>query len=125
MHARHDRRQFLNLLGKGVLATALGPALAIELGLAPRSIAEEAAAAPLHLGELEPLVSFMQETPLEQLQTALAEKVRGGTELRRLVAAGALANARTFGGQDYVGFHTIMAPAPSSLIQARLALPAP
>jgi hypothetical protein len=33
--------------------------------------------------------------------------------LRRLVAAAALANARTFGGEDYVGFHTMMALAPA------------
>ncbi|MFO0922727.1 MAG: hypothetical protein U0905_09600 [Pirellulales bacterium] len=32
-----------------------------------------------------------------------------GTILKTLVAAGALANARTFGGQDYIGFHTFMA----------------
>jgi hypothetical protein len=31
----------------------------------------------------------------------------------RLVAAAALANARTFGGEDYVGFHTMMALAPA------------
>ena len=29
------------------------------------------------------------------------------------MAAAALANARTFGGEDYVGFHTMMALAPS------------
>jgi hypothetical protein len=30
-----------------------------------------------------------------------------------LVAAGALANARTFGGEDYIGFHTLMALSPA------------
>jgi hypothetical protein len=39
--------------------------------------------------------------------------LKSGEDLRRLVAAGALANARTFGGEDYVGFHTMMAIAPS------------
>jgi len=34
-------------------------------------------------------------------------------DLQRLVEAAALANARTFGGEDYVGFHTMMALAPS------------
>src|SRR6185437_11678569 len=29
------------------------------------------------------------------------------------LAAGALANARTFGGEDYIGFHTMMALAPA------------
>jgi hypothetical protein len=33
--------------------------------------------------------------------------------LRKLVAAAAFANARTFGGEDYVGFHTMMALAPA------------
>jgi len=41
------------------------------------------------------------------------EKLQSGTELKRLVAAAALANARTFGGEDYVGFHTMMALAPA------------
>src|SRR6266853_1525670 len=43
----------------------------------------------------------------------LATELRGGTDLRRLVSAAALANARTFGGEDYVGFHTMMALAPA------------
>ena len=54
----------------------------------------------------------MQETPAPKLLPILVEKLRSGTELRQLVAAGALANARTFGGEDYVGFHTMMALAP-------------
>src|SRR5205085_2467466 len=33
--------------------------------------------------------------------------------LREVVAAAALANARTFGGEDYVGFHAFMALAPA------------
>ena len=45
---------------------------------------------------------------------------RTGTELRQLVAAGALANARTFGGEDYVGFHTMMAMAPGFHIAQEL-----
>src|SRR5262249_61086696 len=32
---------------------------------------------------------------------------------RELVAAGALANARSFGGEDYIGFHTMMALSPA------------
>src|SRR4029453_9547464 len=56
---------------------------------------------------------FMQETPVDRLLPAVAEKLNAGTDLRRLVAAAALANARTFGGEDYVGFHTMMAIAPA------------
>jgi len=44
------------------------------------------------------------------------------------VAAAALANARTFGGQDYIGYHTLMALVPAyemalTLPEARRALP--
>jgi hypothetical protein len=55
----------------------------------------------------------MQDTPPAQLTAMLVEKLKNGTDLQTLVAAGALANARTFGGQDYVGFHTFMALAPA------------
>jgi hypothetical protein len=67
----------------------------------------------LTFGSLERLVSLMQETPVDKLLPKLVEQLRGGTDLRRLVAAAALANARTFGGEDYVGFHTMMALAPA------------
>ena len=67
----------------------------------------------LDFGPLEPLVRFMQETPVEKLIPGLTAKLKSGTELRKLVAAAALANARTFGGEDYVGFHTFMALAPA------------
>ncbi|HWB06895.1 MAG TPA: hypothetical protein VG796_27975 [Verrucomicrobiales bacterium] len=115
MNAPQNRRDFLNNVGKGVLATALGPALLAELGLGTASAAEEAAAASgaLNFGALEPLVCFMQETPIAKLQSALVAKIKEGIPLDRLVAAGALANARTFGGEDYIGFHTIMALAPA------------
>jgi hypothetical protein len=39
--------------------------------------------------------------------------LRGGTSLDRLVIAGALANARTFGGTDYEGYHAFMALLPA------------
>ena len=34
----------------------------------------------------------------------LADKLKSGADLRQLVAAAALANARTFGGEDCVGY---------------------
>ena len=43
----------------------------------------------------------------------LVAKLKAGTELRTLVAAGALANARSFGGKHYDGFHTFMALSPA------------
>src|SRR4030095_8502748 len=67
----------------------------------------------LTFGALEPLVALMQETPLDHLLPVLVKKLAEGTELRTLVAAGALANARTFGGQDYTGYHSLMALAPA------------
>src|SRR5207237_3757830 len=58
-------------------------------------------------------VRLMQETPVDKLVPILAAQLKSGVELRRLVAAAAFANARTFGGEDYVGFHTMMALAPA------------
>src|SRR5262249_28598173 len=59
-------------------------------------------------------------TPLERLLPALVEKHQAGTDLRTLTAAAALANARTFGGHDYIGFHTIMALVPAYQMAQRL-----
>ena len=55
----------------------------------------------------------MQETPADRLLPAVVERIKAGTDLRQLVAAAALANARTFGGQDYDGYHAIMALVPA------------
>jgi len=70
----------------------------------------------------------MQETPAARLIPQVVERMQNGTSLRDVVAAAALANARTFGGEDYVGFHTMMAIAPSyymaqELPENRRALP--
>ena len=107
-----SRRQFLGEIGKGTLAVTVGPMMAAELGLAPPALADETPKA-LHFGAMEPLVSFMQETEIGKLQPALVQKLREGETLDRLVAAAALANTRTFGGEDYVGFHTLMAMTPA------------
>ncbi|HET6408172.1 MAG TPA: hypothetical protein VFG14_09850 [Chthoniobacteraceae bacterium] len=106
-----SRRQFLADVGKGMITAAVGYGMATELGLA--AAAAEEPTHRLEFGVLEPLVRLMQETPASKLLPILTERIRSGTELRELVAAGALANARTFGGEDYVGFHTMMALAPS------------
>ena len=105
------RREFLGQVGQGTLIATLGCGLASELGLT-QALAEDAPDT-LDFGPLEPLVRLMQETPVDQLLPKLVEQLRAGTELRNLVAASALANARTFGGEDYIGFHTIMAHAPA------------
>jgi hypothetical protein len=107
----HTRREFLGLVGQGTLIATLGCGVANELGLAPALADGEPEA--LTFGPLEPLVQLMQDTPAKNLMPVLAEKLRGGTDLRTLITAGAYANARTFGGQDYVGYHTVMAMSPA------------
>lgn len=109
--ARNSRREFLGDVGRGMLLAGLGTTLAGDLGLG-RVFAEEAAPA-LNFGSLEPLVALMQDTEPQKLTALLIEKLKSGTDLKTLTAAAALANARTFGGHDYIGFHTFMALAPA------------
>lgn len=111
MNAPRTRREFLADVGRGMVVATVGYGLASELGLAPLFAADAPNA--LNFGSLEPLVCLMQETPANKLLPMLADKLKSGAELSRLVAAGALANARTFGGEDYVGFHTMMALSPA------------
>ncbi|MGO8752173.1 MAG: hypothetical protein ACLQNE_40055 [Thermoguttaceae bacterium] len=111
MNARPTRRQFLTKVGQGMLMAGVGCTAAVEMGLAPADAAEGPES--LEFGPLEPLVALMQETPTNRLLPVLVERLRSGAELGALVAAAALANARTFGGEDYVGFHTMMALAPA------------
>src|SRR3989454_4381257 len=109
MNTSRTRREFLAEVGRGMLVATVGYELASELGLAS-TLGEETA---LSFGPLEPLVCLMQETPVNRLLPTVVERLRAGTELGRLIEAAALANARTFGGEDYVGFHTMMALAPA------------
>jgi hypothetical protein len=107
----HSRRDFLADVGNGMIAAGLGTGLAAELGLCSAVLADEPT--NLAFGPLEPLVALLQETPKDKLLPILVEKLNGGTDLKRLTAAAAFANARTFGGEDYFGFHTFMALAPA------------
>src|SRR5882672_3786350 len=111
MQTPRNRREFLAEVGRGMLIATVGSEVAGGLGLAHATAAEAEEA--LHFGSLEPLVVLMQETPADKLLPRLVEQLRSGTDLKRLVAAAAFANARTFGGEDYVGFHTMMALAPA------------
>jgi hypothetical protein len=115
---RRTRREFLADVGKGALIAGVGSGLAADLGLGAAWAGEPAEA--LTFGRLEPLVALMQETPPAKLQPLLVDKLKGGTDLGELVAAAALANARSFGGEDYVGFHTMMALAPAYHMAAEL-----
>jgi hypothetical protein len=104
------RRELFTDVGRGMIAAAVGSSLAADLGFAFAPVDE---GGHITFGELEPLVSFLQETPADRLLPKVAEKLRSGTDLRTFTAAAALANARAFGGEDYVGFHTLMALAPA------------
>lgn len=120
MNEPFSRRRFLADVGKGTLLATVGPAFAAELGIHTPAVTGGPDNTALNFGKMEELVCFMQETPLAKLQPALLGKLRSGTPLQHLVAAGALANARTFGGEDYIGFHTLMALTPAWKMSASL-----
>jgi hypothetical protein len=105
------RRAFLAEVGSGMLVAGLGTSTASSIGLAAANAGVDERA--LSFGNLEPLVGLLQETPVEKLLRVLVARLRDGTGLRELVAAAALANARTFGGEHYQGFHSFMALAPA------------
>ena len=112
------RREFLADVGQGMLVASVGAALASDLGIA--SAMADDSSDRLTFGSQEPLVALMQDTPPDKLQPILFDKFKSGVELKTLIAAGALANARSFGGQDYVGFHTIMALMPAWQMSKRM-----
>ena len=112
-----NRRQFLADVGKGMLVASVGSGLAVDLGLT--ALADEDPG-PLNFGSKERLACLMQETPVKGLLPVIASQLKSGTDLRSLVAAAALANARTFGGQDYTGYHALMALAPSFQMASEL-----
>lgn len=118
MRNKSSRRQFLADISQGTLIATIGPALAAELGIS--TVHAESAREALSFGELEPLVCLMQETEAAKLQPLLLGQLKSGVSLKRLLAAGALANARTFGGEDYIGFHTLMAMMPALRMSASM-----
>ena len=91
---RRSRREFLADVGRGMLVAGVGLSAAVDLGLSPAAVVEGAEANALTFGSLESLVCLMQETQVKKLLPTLVEKLRTGTELKQLVAAAALANAR-------------------------------
>src|SRR6185369_12689502 len=123
---QHTRRSFLADVGKGMLVASLGSSLAPEFGAS--SVFADGDEPRLTFGRLEPMVALLQETPVDRLLPILVDRLRQGTSLTELVSAASLANARTFGGEHYEGFHTFMALAPayrmaSELPRERQALP--
>src|SRR5262245_57590179 len=93
-----------------MLAVLVGSGLAAELGLAAEDNKDDKAKTPTNLVRLSQLI---QQTPTKDLLPALHTQLKNGTSLKDLIAAGALANARAFGGQDYNGYHSFMALCPS------------
>jgi hypothetical protein len=113
-----SRRSFLKQVGFGALGAGLGTGLAGDLGLCRAFAMQEEPR--LTFGALEPLVSLLQETPIAKLQTVLLTLAKDGKTPKELIAAGALANARTFGGEDYIGFHTMFSFAPTLALSREL-----
>src|SRR5580658_6638898 len=89
------RRDFLKDVGKGMLAASVGTSLAAEIGIS-RALADPSAKS-LDFGRLEPLVQLMQENSADKMLELAVRRLNQGTEIRELVAAAALANARSFG----------------------------
>jgi hypothetical protein len=121
-----SRRAFLGGVGGTFGCAALGWALTESLGFSETFF--RGAGERLRFGALDPLVDLLQATPADELLPLLVQKLRGGTPLSDLVAAGALANARAHGGTNYNGYHALMALMPSfemaaQLPQAQAALP--
>lgn len=108
----HSRRSFLALVGQGMLVSGLGVPVAAECGL--QTAWADAGPDQPAAGPLEALVALLQETPKEKLLPTLVGKLQAGLKLAELTAAAGLANARTFGGENYFGFHVFMALAPAA-----------
>jgi hypothetical protein len=111
-----SRRAFLGGISGGVASAALGAAFIPRIAwAAPVELGER-----LRFGALDPLVDLLQATPPDELLPAVVKRLRTGTPLSDVVAAGALANARGFGGTDYNGYHALMAMVPAWEIASQM-----
>ena len=117
--SNYDRREFLGKVGVGMLVSAGGWTVASEFDLLGMAYADEPDR--LDFGKLESLVALMQETSADALMPQLKTRLDAGVDLPTLATAAALANARTFGGQDYTGYHCFMAIVPALAMSRRLA----
>ena len=75
------RRQFLGRVGNGMLLAGLGTSLAMDIGVEDARAGESEI--PLSFGDLEPLVSLMQETPPAELTALLVALVVVGPSGQR------------------------------------------
>jgi len=102
-----------------MLLAGVGASVVAELGFGSSLWIDDDMA--LDFGPLRPLVDLMQQTPPDRLQVELIERLkRGEVDLHQLTAAAALANAESFGGEDYVGYHAEMALVPALEMSAEL-----
>jgi hypothetical protein len=108
-----SRRNFLKQLSGGMFLSTLGVGLSSELGLASTTWLEDESSRELDFGGLSRWADLLTHTPLKKLQPALVREFEAGAKPAQLIAAGALANARAFGGEDYEGYHAFMALMPS------------
>jgi len=110
-----SRRGFLQQVGGGMLLTSLGVGLCEELGVASPTLGLRGPGegTALDFGGHARLVDLITQTPVEKLQPRLMAELARGATCEELVAAGALANARAFGGEDYEGYHAFMALMPA------------
>ncbi len=107
-----SRRAFMRNVGSGMLVAGLGSQLATDLGVAKQADFLQEETEPY--GELTGWVRRMQELEPDKLQVKMAQALADrSVDLRQLTASAALANAETFGGQDYVGYHAEMALVPA------------
>lgn len=122
MSKNRNRRNFMEQISSGMLVAGVGATTAMQIGVDCTFANHESKSQnDLSFGKLDSLVDLMQTQQPEQLQQTLVKKLnRGETTLKKLVAAASLANAETFGGQDYVGYHTEMALVPALEMSAEL-----
>jgi hypothetical protein len=111
-----DRRSFPREVTEGMLIAGLGT-VAIDAGLAAAPVDGPG---PATDADLERLVDLLRESPPDKVIGRVVERLHAGLTLPRLTAAAALANARAFGGEDYIGFHTLMALRPALEMADRL-----
>lgn len=106
-----SRRRFLASVGRGMFVASIGPSLAFDMKLASAYDAE--GNDRVTFGAQESLVDLLQSTPVDKMLPLVVEKFKQGTTLHDFTAAAALANGRAFAGEDYIGFHTLMALRPA------------
>ena len=107
-HSTDPRRRFF--LQTGISGAAAAVLSLHELGFLRQLPAVSAADARLPADavkfapEIEPLVRLLEETPRERVSETFAEKIRGGTSYREVLAALLLAGVRNVQPRPSVGF---------------------